>query len=130
VLDARRGDVFSAVYSMTGGALLADEIDAPDATITRLRQICLEGVGTDGSDVANRIAREQNCEPCAFSPDAAALVALAAQRIQAGDFDDPLTLLPKYLRAPIAECELKIRPRIPIHFRGFGMKGPIFLGIH
>ncbi len=104
--DARRDEVFSAVYSMTGGTLLADEIDSPDATITRLRQICLDGVVTDGSDVANRIAHEQHCEPRAFAPDAAALIVLAAQRIELGNFDDPMTLLPQYLRAPIAEREL------------------------
>lgn len=107
VLDARRGELFSAVYSHANHALLEDEIAGDTATIERLRHVVVDGVVTDGSLAAAAVATAQGHQPTPFAPRATALIHLAGERISRGEWDDAATLTPAYLREPIAALNLR-----------------------
>lgn len=112
MVDARRGDVFGGLYRKTSDGLdpllepaLASAQDWA-ARVTRAAGgepvvFIGDGAAVNASVVADRW-------PCAhFEPAmhllrAASVASLGAKRVAEGRVDDPLTLLPEYLRAPSA----------------------------
>ena len=103
VINARRQQVYTALFHGDGAAWrrTPDQLCDADAFAALLRQ-----AGADAPVVL--IGQLDGLSPAFLSPDTPtvrslvtphALAALAQQRLQRGDADDPLTLTPIYLRA-------------------------------
>ncbi|GIJ10851.1 tRNA (adenosine(37)-N6)-threonylcarbamoyltransferase complex dimerization subunit type 1 TsaB [Micromonospora andamanensis] len=108
--DARRREIYWAVYDGAGQRLVGPEVGAPAVAAERAREL---GVTTAVGDGAHRYAEvlglPLRAEP--RYPDACALAALAAERIRAGAPGDPLT--PLYLRRPDAVAATVRKPVLP-----------------
>ncbi|MBT6145110.1 MAG: tRNA (adenosine(37)-N6)-threonylcarbamoyltransferase complex dimerization subunit type 1 TsaB [Gemmatimonadetes bacterium] len=106
LLDARRGEVYSAVYDTSDGSLRC--LEAPQATTVADLLVRWRGDGVlftgDGVDAyADQLASSSGASLAPASvrgPDAAALAWLAADRLQDGVTADPSTVEPEYLRTP------------------------------
>jgi tRNA threonylcarbamoyladenosine biosynthesis protein TsaB len=114
VLDARRGDLFCALYDVGDDgvprALLDDGARRPAELVTLLaphRGAALHLVGFAPPAFAEVAALSPNPPVPVPSPRAAAGLLLAAGRIRAGDADDLAALTPRYLRVSEAERVLR-----------------------
>lgn len=112
VLDARRGDVFAAVYDvMSDGSLttlLDDCVMTPETLapeLTRLGPLTVVGCSAQAFPAltASRFVEEASAR-------AAVGLLLCAERIVAKAGDDLMTLLPRYLRVSEAERQADKRP--------------------
>lgn len=108
VLDARRGQVFAAVYERRGGEL-AERSPAQLCPLAKLladapRPIALLGEGVAAhreaipADPSIRVLPEET-----WTPTAAAVGRLAIPLVAAGEFADPFALTPVYMRKPEAQ---------------------------
>lgn len=125
LLDARRGEVYAAVYrSLPGGGVerLGDYLALPVAeALDRLAQVLAQpggrvGAGARVAFVGNGAAlhadllRERSGLRAVFPPEAVAALraswvgALAWERLEKGESDPPGTLAPLYVRPPEAEA--------------------------
>ena len=111
VLDARRREVFHASYRpVPGGVQRIDQygVSSPDDLVAELEargdEVLLAGDGIAAH--ASSFAELDRCElagPEFAAPSTAALVALAAARVEREDFSAPWDVHPLYLRESDAE---------------------------
>ncbi|MBW4703215.1 MULTISPECIES: tRNA (adenosine(37)-N6)-threonylcarbamoyltransferase complex dimerization subunit type 1 TsaB [unclassified Micromonospora] len=108
--DARRKEVYWAVYDGDGQRIVGPEVDAPAVAAARARELAVTVAAGDG---AHRYADVLGLPLCAEPryPDAVALVTLAAERIRAGAPGETLT--PLYLRRPDAVAATSRKSVLP-----------------
>lgn len=108
--DARRREIYWAVYDGAGQRLVGPEVGAPAVAAERARELRVATAVGDGAHrYAEVLGLPLRAEP--RYPDACALAALAAERIRAGAPGDPLT--PLYLRRPDAVAATVRKPVLP-----------------
>ncbi|WP_425561571.1 tRNA threonylcarbamoyladenosine biosynthesis protein TsaB, partial [Micromonospora olivasterospora] len=97
--DARRREVYWAVYDGAGQRIAGPDVAAPAVAAQRARDLAVTvAVGDGAHRYADVLGLPVRAEP--RYPDPTALAALAAERVRAGAPGDPLT--PLYLRRPDA----------------------------
>ncbi|MEH1092077.1 tRNA (adenosine(37)-N6)-threonylcarbamoyltransferase complex dimerization subunit type 1 TsaB [Micromonospora sp. CPCC 205739] len=97
--DARRREVYWAVYDGAGQRIAGPNVDAPAVAAQRARDLAVTAAVGDGAHrYADVLGLPLRVEP--RYPDATALATLAAERIRAGAPTEALT--PLYLRRPDA----------------------------
>ncbi|MEN3610373.1 tRNA (adenosine(37)-N6)-threonylcarbamoyltransferase complex dimerization subunit type 1 TsaB [Plantactinospora sp. ZYX-F-223] len=108
--DARRREIYWAVYDLAGERLAGPEVDTPAAVAERAREL---GVQVAVGEGARRYADILGLPPRAGLdyPPPYALAELAAERVRAGAPGDPLT--PLYLRRPDAVAAAGRKPVLP-----------------
>ncbi|WP_431918590.1 tRNA (adenosine(37)-N6)-threonylcarbamoyltransferase complex dimerization subunit type 1 TsaB [Micromonospora wenchangensis] len=108
--DARRKEVYWAVYDGTGRRIAGPEVDAPALAAARARELAVtEAVGDGAHRYADVLGLPLRAEP--RYPDAATLVTLAAPRVRAGAPGETLT--PLYLRRPDAVAAASRKSVLP-----------------
>ncbi|MFJ6195654.1 tRNA (adenosine(37)-N6)-threonylcarbamoyltransferase complex dimerization subunit type 1 TsaB [Micromonospora sp. NPDC092111] len=108
--DARRREVYWAVYDGAGQRIAGPDVDAPAVAAARARDLAVTGAVGDGAHrYADVLGLPLRAEP--RYPDPAALVTLAAERIRAGAPTEALT--PLYLRRPDAVAATARKPVLP-----------------
>ncbi|MFF5217181.1 tRNA (adenosine(37)-N6)-threonylcarbamoyltransferase complex dimerization subunit type 1 TsaB [Micromonospora sp. NPDC000442] len=108
--DARRREIYWAVYDGAGERLVGPEVGAPSVAADRARELgATVAVGDGAHRYAEALGLPLRAEP--RYPDAGALATLAAERIRAGAAGDPLT--PLYLRRPDAVAATARKPVLP-----------------
>jgi len=120
VIDARRGEVFAAVYrSVPGGVFRESDhlVLKPDQLVAQLEAVAGEvlcvGNGAilyrrEIEELGNRV---EFAGPAVAHPDAAALVELAIPRFLRKEFDRVFDVMPLYLRKSDAEIAWDQRAR-------------------
>ncbi|MEQ4302828.1 tRNA (adenosine(37)-N6)-threonylcarbamoyltransferase complex dimerization subunit type 1 TsaB [Plantactinospora sp. B6F1] len=105
--DARRREIYWAVYDLAGQRLAGPEVDTPAAVAERAREL---GVRVAVGEGARRYADILGLPPGAgpLYPPPYALAELAAERVRAGAPGDQLT--PLYLRRPDAVAAAGRKP--------------------
>ncbi|HEX6968996.1 MAG TPA: tRNA (adenosine(37)-N6)-threonylcarbamoyltransferase complex dimerization subunit type 1 TsaB [Micromonosporaceae bacterium] len=97
--DARRREIYWAVYEADGGRLSGPDVDSPAAVAERVKELGVEvAVGEGAQRYADALGLPVRPQP--VYPPADALAALAAERVRAGAPTERLT--PLYLRRPDA----------------------------
>ncbi|NBE80771.1 tRNA (adenosine(37)-N6)-threonylcarbamoyltransferase complex dimerization subunit type 1 TsaB [Micromonospora rubida] len=108
--DARRREVYWAVYDGAGQRIAGPDVDTPAVAARRAHDL---GVTAAAGDGAHRYAEvfdlPLRAEP--RYPDPTVLATLAAERIRSGAPGDPLT--PLYLRRPDAVAATTRKPALP-----------------
>ncbi|MEU7618168.1 tRNA (adenosine(37)-N6)-threonylcarbamoyltransferase complex dimerization subunit type 1 TsaB [Micromonospora rifamycinica] len=108
--DARRKEVYWAVYDESGQRIAGPAVDAPAVAAAQARELAVTvAVGDGAHRYADVLGLPLRAEP--RYPDAAALVALAAERIRAGAPGEALT--PLYLRRPDAVAATSRKSVLP-----------------
>lgn len=112
ILDARKGEVYCALFRWDGGELLQVMEDAalpPRLLAERLTGPTVllgEGLATYGELLAEALGGRALFPPAPLrGPRPAAVAALGRERLLRGERDDPAGLVPRYLRP--SEAELK-----------------------
>jgi len=107
VFNAGRGEIATALYQMKGKEwlqLAAEHITTTDALCSRITTktiFCGEYVTQLASQLRKMLKQRAVIPPPASRLRRAAFLAeLGQQRLQTGDYDDPATLQPLYLRRP------------------------------
>ncbi|GAA4579204.1 tRNA (adenosine(37)-N6)-threonylcarbamoyltransferase complex dimerization subunit type 1 TsaB [Micromonospora coerulea] len=108
--DARRREVYWAVYDGAGQRIAGPNVDAPAVAAERARALAVTvAVGDGAHRYADVLGLPVRAEP--RYPDAMALAGLAAERIRAGAPGERLT--PLYLRRPDAVAATGHKPVLP-----------------
>ncbi|MER7458126.1 tRNA (adenosine(37)-N6)-threonylcarbamoyltransferase complex dimerization subunit type 1 TsaB [Micromonospora sp. NPDC126480] len=108
--DARRREIYWAVYDGAGQRIVGPEVSAPAVAAERARDLAVTvAVGDGAHRYAQTLALPVRDEP--RYPEAAVLATLAAERIRAGAASEPLT--PLYLRRPDAVAATARKPVLP-----------------
>jgi tRNA threonylcarbamoyl adenosine modification protein YeaZ len=108
--DARRREVYWAVYDGAGQRIAGPNVDTPAVAAARARDLAVTvAVGDGAHRYADVLDLPLRAEP--RYPDPVALATLAAERIRAGAPGDPLT--PLYLRRPDAVAATGHKPVLP-----------------
>ncbi|WP_036376803.1 tRNA (adenosine(37)-N6)-threonylcarbamoyltransferase complex dimerization subunit type 1 TsaB [Micromonospora sp. ATCC 39149] len=108
--DARRREVYWAVYDGAGQRIAGPHVDAPVVVAQRARDLGVTAAVGDGAHrYADVLGLPLRDEP--RYPDPTALALLAAERIRAGAPGEPLT--PLYLRRPDAVAATARKPVLP-----------------
>ncbi|MEV0942340.1 tRNA (adenosine(37)-N6)-threonylcarbamoyltransferase complex dimerization subunit type 1 TsaB [Micromonospora wenchangensis] len=108
--DARRKEVYWAVYDGDGRRIVGPEVDAPTVAAARARELAVtEAVGDGAHRYVDVLGLPLRAEP--RYPDAATLVTLAAARVRAGAPGETLT--PLYLRRPDAVAATSRKSVLP-----------------
>lgn len=108
--DARRREIYWAVYDGAGQRLVGPEVGVPTAAAERARALAVTAAVGDGAHrYADALGLPLRPEP--QYPDGNALAALAAERIRAGAPGEALT--PLYLRRPDAVAATARKPALP-----------------
>lgn len=106
VLDARRGEVFSALYSAAGERLWGPVVDVPELLAKRLTGVQVSPLAAGSGAV--RFRQHLTSQGAEVPDDADAVHRIAARHVCAiaadrGDAEDSGSAAPIYLRAPDAE---------------------------
>jgi tRNA threonylcarbamoyladenosine biosynthesis protein TsaB len=117
VLDARRHEVFHARYRPVPGGVqrVCDyEVGPPEDLVGELEagteEVLLVGDGALAyPEVFGRLERVEHAGPAFTAPSAAALIELAAARVEREEFEAPWDVHPLYLRRSDAEIEWERR---------------------
>jgi tRNA threonylcarbamoyladenosine biosynthesis protein TsaB len=117
VLDARRGEVFSAVYRQVPGGLqrlTEPQVGSPDELaseiVARGEEVLMVGDGAQRySSMFRTLADAEVVEPELVHPSARSLVQLAHARALREEWVRPWELAPLYLRRPDAEINWSSR---------------------
>jgi len=118
VIDARRGEVYYAVYrSVPGGVqrLTEPTVASPDDLIADLlargdEVLCVgDGANAHRSQIANAVTKVDFADQASPYPSAAPLVRLAHARAMREDWVQPGALEPMYLRKPDAQINWSTR---------------------
>ncbi|MFI7573357.1 tRNA (adenosine(37)-N6)-threonylcarbamoyltransferase complex dimerization subunit type 1 TsaB [Micromonospora sp. NPDC049497] len=108
--DARRREIYWAVYDGAGQRIVGPEVSAPAVAAERARDLAVTvAVGDGAHRYADTLGLPVRAEP--RYPDAGVLAALAAERIRAGAPGETLT--PLYLRRPDAVAATARKPVLP-----------------
>jgi tRNA threonylcarbamoyladenosine biosynthesis protein TsaB len=107
VFNAGRGELAAAVYQKKGenwAQLVAEHITTLDALCARITArtiFCGDYIPAVAGEIKKRLKREAVIVPPAARLRRAGFLAeLGLKRLAAGDYDDPVTLQPLYLRGP------------------------------
>ena len=120
VIDARRGEVFAAVYrSVPGGVVRESDhlVLKPDHLVAELEAVAGEVLCVGNGAILYRReieelgSRVEFASPAVAHPDAAALVELAIPRFVREEFDRVFDVVPLYLRKSDAEIAWDQRAR-------------------
>jgi tRNA threonylcarbamoyladenosine biosynthesis protein TsaB len=120
VIDARRGEVFAAVYrSVPGGVVRETDnlVLRPDHLVAELESVAGEVLCVGNGAILYRReiqelgSRVEFASPAVAHPDAAALVELAIPRFLREEFDRVFDVVPLYLRKSDAEIAWDQRAR-------------------
>jgi len=106
VLDARRGEVYAAVYASSGEVMVPETVAAPAAWLSALPDWELEFISTDFTPFCEAFAgtRFENARRTLAPRNLARAVArIACGRFQAGAAQDPAALDANYVRRSDAE---------------------------
>jgi tRNA threonylcarbamoyladenosine biosynthesis protein TsaB len=107
LLDARRGNVYGAVYRLEGNAYVAQAHPIEAAPDTFLRDQPPETAVLGHGVTAHRGAVENSAlrifPESLFAPRVQTVYRLGHGLAEAGQFDDPKHLVPTYIRKPSAE---------------------------
>ncbi|MCI4062690.1 tRNA (adenosine(37)-N6)-threonylcarbamoyltransferase complex dimerization subunit type 1 TsaB [Micromonospora sp. R77] len=108
--DARRREVYWAVYDGAGQRIAGPDVAAPAVVAERARDLAVTvAVGDGAHRYADVLGLPLRAEP--RYPDPTVLAVLAAERIRAGAPGEPLT--PLYLRRPDAVAATGHKPVLP-----------------
>ncbi|MER7420920.1 tRNA (adenosine(37)-N6)-threonylcarbamoyltransferase complex dimerization subunit type 1 TsaB [Micromonospora peucetia] len=108
--DARRREIYWAVYDGAGQRIVGPEVSAPAVAAERARGLAVTvAVGDGAHRYADALGLPVRDEP--RYPDAGVLATLAAERIRAGAPSEVLT--PLYLRRPDAVAATARKPVLP-----------------
>ncbi|MFI7604066.1 tRNA (adenosine(37)-N6)-threonylcarbamoyltransferase complex dimerization subunit type 1 TsaB [Micromonospora sp. NPDC049366] len=108
--DARRKEIYWAVYDGAGQRIVGPEVDTPGVAAARARDLAATvAVGDGAHRYAEILDLPVRAEP--RYPDPVTLALLAAERIRAGAPGDRLT--PLYLRRPDAVASIARKPVLP-----------------
>ncbi|MFG3418299.1 tRNA (adenosine(37)-N6)-threonylcarbamoyltransferase complex dimerization subunit type 1 TsaB [Micromonospora sp. NPDC049460] len=108
--DARRREIYWAVYDGAGQRIVGPEVSAPAVAAERARGLAVTvAVGDGAHRYADTLGLPVRAEP--RYPDAGVLATLAAERIRAGAPSEALT--PLYLRRPDAVAATARKPVLP-----------------
>ncbi|MEH0937435.1 tRNA (adenosine(37)-N6)-threonylcarbamoyltransferase complex dimerization subunit type 1 TsaB [Micromonospora psammae] len=108
--DARRKEVYWAVYDGAGERIAGPNVDSPAVAAERARDLRVTSAVGDGAQkYADVLGLPVRVEP--RYPDATALAVLAAERIRSGAPSEALT--PLYLRRPDAVAATARKPVLP-----------------
>ncbi|WP_434741692.1 tRNA (adenosine(37)-N6)-threonylcarbamoyltransferase complex dimerization subunit type 1 TsaB [Micromonospora sp. SH-82] len=108
--DARRREIYWAVYDGSGQRIAGPEVDTPTVAAARARDLAVTvAVGDGAHRYADVLGLPVRAEP--RYPDATTLAVLAAERIRAGAPGERLT--PLYLRRPDAVAAAGRKPVLP-----------------
>lgn len=120
VLDARKGEVYAALFHWEGERLARDWEDQalePEELCRRLTDPVIfvgDGITSYGTLFTERLGRRAIFAPPARRlPSPACVAQLGHARLLAGDVVDPAALAPRYLRP--SEAELKRRYGLAVH---------------
>ncbi len=112
ILDARKGEVYCALFRWAEGRLVQDMAEAalpPDALAARIGEPTIfvgDGVAPHAPFLARALGPRALFPPPALAgARPAAVAALGRERLLRGERDDPAALTPRYLRP--SEAELK-----------------------
>ena len=120
VIDARRGEVFSAIYRAVPGGVVRErgyEVHAPDHLAAELQALPGEVLAVGNGAMLYRHVLEEIGSRIEFAssiaahPDAAALVELAVPRFLREEHDRLFDVVPVYLRKSDAEIAWDRRAR-------------------
>jgi tRNA threonylcarbamoyladenosine biosynthesis protein TsaB len=120
VIDARRGEVFSAIYRAVPGGVVRErgyEVHAPDRLVAELLALPGEVLAVGNGAMLYRHELEEIGSRVEFAssimahPDAAALVELAVPRFLREEHDRAFDVVPLYLRKSDAEIAWDRRAR-------------------
>lgn len=120
VIDARRSEVYSALYRAVPGGVMRErgyEVHAPDRLAAELQAMPDEVMAVGNGAMLYRHVLEEIGSRIEFAssmaahPDAAALVELAVPRFLREEHDRPFDVVPLYLRRSDAEIAWDRRPR-------------------
>ena len=109
ILDAKRGQFFTAGYHRTDAdahlhKIIADSLQTPDEILSWCTSldgsVALLGEGLHHHRARFAGDRISILDPSFWMPGAATVYALGKEKATRGEFSDPLTLTPYYLRAP------------------------------
>ncbi|KKJ97010.1 tRNA (adenosine(37)-N6)-threonylcarbamoyltransferase complex dimerization subunit type 1 TsaB [Micromonospora sp. HK10] len=108
--DARRREVYWAVYDGAGQRIAGPNVDTPAVAAERARELAVTvAVGDGAHRYADVLGLPVRAQP--RYPAATALARLAAERVRAGAPGEPLT--PLYLRRPDAVAATSHKPVLP-----------------
>lgn len=114
ILDARRGEVYTALYRAEGQSSekVMDEMAVTPAALTEMikeKTIFLgDGVDPYGEFLKERLKDLYLEAPMPLRlPRASNVAILALERLKSGDMDDPFALVPRYIRKSEAELKWK-----------------------
>lgn len=112
ILDARKGEVYCALFRWTESGLAQEMEDvalAPAVLAARIGEPTIfigDGVAAYGQLLAGALGpRALFAPPCVSGARPVAVAALGRERLLRGERDDPAALIPRYLRP--SEAELK-----------------------
>ena len=112
ILDARKGEVYCALFRWAGGNLeqvMEDTALSPQTLAARIAEPTLfvgDGMNVHGAFLARTLgALALFAPPALAGARPAAVAALGRERLLRGERDDPAALAPRYLRP--SEAELK-----------------------
>jgi tRNA threonylcarbamoyladenosine biosynthesis protein TsaB len=120
VIDARRGEVFTAVYQPVPGGVVRETgpmVLKPDHLVAELQAVPGEVLCVGNGAILYRReieelgSRVEFASPSVAHPAAAALVELAVPRFLREDYDRPFDIVPLYLRKSDAEIAWDQRAR-------------------
>ena len=120
VIDARRGEVFAAVYRAVPGGVVRETdhlVLKPDHLVAELEAVAGEVLCVGNGAILYRHeleelgSRVEFASPAVAHPDAAALVELAIPRFLREEFDRVFDVVPLYLRKSDAEISWDQRAR-------------------
>ena len=120
VIDARRSEVYSALYRAVPGGVMRErgyEVHTPDRLAAELQAMPDEVMAVGNGAMLYRHVLEEIGSRIEFAssmaahPDAAALVELAVPRFLREEHDRPFDVVPLYLRRSDAEIAWDRRPR-------------------
>ena len=110
VLDARRGQVYAALYAPRGPELVprgGEEVLAPERLCERIRRPTVlvgEGAAAHRDILAARLGALALWVPAERNrPSAAAVAGAALERWSRGEVEDPARVVPRYIRRSEAE---------------------------
>ena len=120
VIDARRGEIFSAIYRAVPGGIVRErgyEVHAPDRLAAELQAMPGEVLAVGNGAMLYRHvleeigSRVEFASPITAHPNAAALVELAVPRLMREEHDRLYDVVPLYLRKSDAEIAWDRRAR-------------------
>ncbi len=114
MLDARKSEVYAALYKWDGGALsklMPETVISPSELLKMIDQKTVfagEGAKIYRELISRTLQDKAVFAPASrMSPSASAVAEIALEKLKQGDIADPVTLIPLYIRKSEAELKWK-----------------------